>query len=133
MTWNVFLKHSHTFLSYPQCKAADIKQSACATLWNAAACSEEEGKVGKDEMMKGNKTSRQMRQKIHKWNIKKMALSQKMERERERKREREAEKEGSRKEMEAELLGLILIQTGKITGGWIESGLLQLLPPACAS
>ncbi len=56
-----------------------------------------------------------------------MALSQKME------REREAEKGGSRKEMKAELLGLILIQTGKITGGWIESGLLQLLPPACAS
>lgn len=32
-------------------------------------------------------------------------------------RERETENEGSRKEMEAELLGLILIQTGKITGG----------------
>jgi len=35
----------------------------------------------------------------------------------ERKRESEAEKGGSRQEMEAELLGLILIQTGKITGG----------------
>lgn len=37
--------------------------------------------------------------------------------ERERKRESVAEKGGSRQEMEAELLGLILIQTGKITGG----------------
>lgn len=102
-----FQVSSRYFLSHPQCSPHKTVTS-WATSWGATAWSG--GRIALDEMMKGNKTSRQMRQKICKWNIKEWPWVRKW------------------RCREAELLGLILIQIGKITGGWIEPGPLQLPP-----
>lgn len=89
MTSKRFSRIYALFLSYPPCSSHKT-----VTYWatSVEACSKEERTVVLDEMMKGNKTSRQMRQKIHKWNIKKRPWVRKWN---EKKRER-----GSGKDMQ---------------------------------